>query len=165
MDPYLGQILLVPYNYAPQGWAFCDGQLLSIQQNTALFALLGTTYGGDGRTTFALPDLRGRAPIHEGRGLGLSDYPLGASGGHETVTLLESNLPPHSHFLPAPAAEQTSDRPSANLTPAIGNAYGDPAGTPGRTAATGGGQPFDNRSPYLVMNYIIALEGIFPANS
>src|SRR5215475_4971153 len=100
-EPFLGQIMLVPYNFAPRGWAFCNGQLLSISQNTALFSLLGTTYGGNGQTTFALPDLRGRVPLSSGQGPGLSNYNLGQSGGQETVTLTGNQMPAHQHAINA----------------------------------------------------------------
>ncbi len=111
MEPFLGQIELFPYTFAPRGWAFCNGQILSIAQNTALFSLLGTTYGGNGQTTFALPDLRGRAAVHAGQGPGLSNYTLGESSGTETVTLTQAEMPQHTHFQPASNAEQTSIPP------------------------------------------------------
>lgn len=163
MDPFIGQIMLVGFNFAPRGWALCNGQLLSIAQNSALFALLGIQFGGDGRTTFGLPDLRGRAPIHYGAGPGLSNYSMGEMGGSESAQLTVSNLPPHTHSLPAPAGEQLTDRPSASVSPAIGNAYGQPSGVAGATGVTGGSTPFDIRTPFLAMSYVIALEGIFPS--
>ena len=134
----LGEISLFGGNYAPRGWALCDGQTLPINQYQSLFSILGTTYGGDGRTTFALPDLRGRTVVHPGQGPGLSNYTLGQRGGTETVTLAESEIPSHQHTLP----------PSANLT-----------------YATGGGQTHENRQPYLATNRIIALVGTFPSRS
>lgn len=162
MEPFLGQIMLVGFNFAPKGWAFCNGQLLSIAQNTALFSLLGTQYGGNGHVTFALPDLRGRAPVHQGEGAGLSDYTVGEIGGQERFTLTSPQLPPHVHSLNGPAAEQTTDRPSGTVAPAIGGSYGVP-GSAGMTGVAGNGQPVEHRSPFLVMNYVIALEGIFPS--
>lgn len=165
MEPFVGQIILVGFNFPPTGWALCNGQLLSIAQNQALFALLGTTYGGNGMHTFGLPDLRGRIPVHFGQGTGLSDYTQGDAGGTESVTLTTNNLPPHAHPLIG-ATEQSTDRPSGNVAPAVGGAYGRPsvnAGMTSMTGAAGNGQPVENRSPYLVMNYIIALEGIFPS--
>jgi microcystin-dependent protein len=171
-DPFIGEIALVPYNFAPNGWAFCDGQLLAISQNTALFSLLGTTFGGNGVTTFALPDLRGRAPVHVGGGPGpgLSAYALGQMGGVEVVTLLASQMPNHSHGLNASSANGTSDSPVNGVMGK--NASGVPqysGGAPNATmaaaaiAAAGGSQPHENRPPYLGLNYIISLYGIFPS--
>lgn len=165
MEPFLGQIMLVGFNFAPRGWALCDGQLLPINQNTALFSLLGTQFGGNGTTTFGLPDLRGRVPLHQGQGPGLSRRIVGEIGGQETVTLSNNNLPPHTHSLLGAAAEQTTDRPSATVSPAIGNSYGLPSGAPQQTGVSGAGQPFSTASPFLTMNYIIALEGIYPSRS
>jgi microcystin-dependent protein len=171
-DPFLGEIALVPYNFPPKGWAFCQGQILSISQNTALFALLGTTFGGNGTTTFALPDLRGRSPISSGQGPGLNNFVLGQIGGVETVTLSSTEIPAHSHALNASSSNGTSDTPT-NGVPAK-NASGVPsfAAGPGNAtmAATaigsvGGGQPHENRVPYLTLNYIIALVGIFPTQN
>lgn len=162
MDPILGQIMLVGFTFVPRGWAACDGQLLPIMQNQALFSLLGTTYGGDGRTTFALPDLRGRAPIHVGYGPGLSSYTLGESGGSESVTLTSGNLPQHLHGTKY-AKEQTTDRPGPDVYPAPGGSYGPASGEGSPTSAVGGGQPAENRSPFLAMRYVIALEGIYPS--
>ena len=167
MEPIIGQIMLVGFNFVPGGWASCNGQLLSIAQNQALFSLLGTQYGGNGHTTFALPDLRGRVPVHQGQGPGLSNYFQGQAGGTETVTLTTNNLPPHAHPLIG-ATEQSTDRPSGNVAPAVGGAYGRPsvnAGMTSMTGAAGNGQPVENRPPFLVMNYVIALEGIFPSRS
>lgn len=193
MDPFIGEIVMFGGNFAPRGWAFCDGQLLSIAQNTALFSILGTTYGGDGRTTFALPDLRGRAPIGPRRGPGLSDYRLGQRGGTETTTLNITQLPNHSHSAaftqtsgisttPAVADEANSDDPSNNkpaipsisgTNKAYSNASADTSlanGTATVTgnvtiANTGGQQPFNHMDPYLAVNYIIALVGIFPSRN
>jgi microcystin-dependent protein len=167
MDPYLGQLMLVAFNYAPVGWALCNGQLISIQSNNALFSLLGTTFGGDGRQTFGLPDLRGRAPIHNGQGAGLPPYVMGQVGGSPTVTIFASNLPAHSHAVAA-TATASSKSPAGNV-PAYtdgGSSYGAPDGTSMSSAmVTGGGggpAPLDNTSPYLVMNWVIATQGIYP---
>ena len=118
-EPFLGQLMLFGGNFAPRGWALCNGQILAINQNTALFSLLGTTYGGNGQTTFALPDLRGRAPLHAGQGPGLSPYALGQVGGTENVTLLATEMPAHTHAQPATAADETTNRPNAAV-PAAG---------------------------------------------
>jgi len=140
--PYLGEILIVPYNFAPKGFAFCNGQILSIQQNTALFSLLGTTYGGNGTTNFALPDLQGRTPVSSGQGPGLSQRDLGEFAGESSVTLLTTQIPSHTHQLAAGGGT-----------------------TQGATQVTGGGQPHNNRSPYLTFNFVIAMQGIFPARN
>lgn len=155
-DPFVGQILMVGYTFAPKGWAMCNGQMLEIAQNAALFSLLGTTYGGDGRTTFALPDLRGRFPLHAS-----PQHILGGTGGAESVTLMTQQLPFHAHTLPA-AVDQTTDRP-VGAAPANGGNYGPPAGGMAQSGGTGGGQPHDNMPPFLALNFIIALAGIFPA--
>jgi microcystin-dependent protein len=167
-DPYLGEIRLVPYNFAPRGWAFCSGQILSIAQNTALFSLLGTTYGGNGQTTFALPDLRGRVPVSSGQGPGLSNITLGEQAGTETVTLNQGQMPAHGHLAGASNAAATGSRPG-NSVPAAGGAYA--ASSDGTTLNpafiqnSGGSQPFGIRPPYLGLNFIIALEGIFPSRN
>jgi len=151
-DQFIGEIRLFAGNFPPVGWAFCNGQLIPIQQNTALFSLLGTNYGGDGRSTFALPDLRDAVPIHAGAGPGLAPRVVGETGGVPTVTLLESELPLHSHA--AASAPQTTDRASGGI-PAAGGRY---------VAGSGAvpNQPHDNRPPYLGLSFIIALQGIFP---
>jgi microcystin-dependent protein len=154
-EPFLGQILMVPYTFAPRGWANCEGQLLSIAQNTALFSLLGTTFGGDGQTTFALPDLRGRVPLHPGQGPGLSNRTLGESGGTESVTLTAAQIPQHAHTLPEVQVRGTG-------TPAIGAAAGGDRGT-ASTSEVGGSQPHNNMPPYLALRYVIALFGIYPS--
>ncbi len=167
-DPFLGEIALVPYTFAPQGWAFCNGQILPISQNTALFSLLGTTYGGDGISTFALPDLRGRVPISSGQGPGLSDYTVGQTGGEENHTLTVNEMPSHAHNAQGTTAVGLSDNPS-NAVPAK-NAAGIPQYGMGTLApmagaaiqSNGGGLPHNNLPPYLSMNYIIALVGIYP---
>jgi len=169
-EPFLGQILLVPYNFAPRGWAFCQGQLLSISQNTALFSLLGTTYGGNGQTTFALPDLRGRVAISSGQGPGLQNYDIGGTGGTESVTLTLNQMPSHNHQALAVDDDATTSIPGnhalANITPK-GYTTKNPtaAMSPGMIGNTGGNQPFENRAPYLTLNYCIALEGIFPSRN
>ena len=170
-DPFIGQLALVPYNFAPKGWALCNGQILPINQNQALFALLGTTYGGDGVSTFGLPDLRGRVPISSGQGLGLSNYDLGEKGGSETHTLTINEMPAHTHLLSADSAVATTDKPGGAF-PAR-NAAGVPQYGP--TASTllsasgvdpaGGGAPHDIRQPYLTLNWIIALQGVFPSRN
>jgi microcystin-dependent protein len=167
MDPILGQIIIFAGNFAPRGWALCDGQLLPISQNTALFSLLGTTYGGDGRTTFALPDLRGRVPIHAGQGPGLSNYALGARGGSESTTLTTNNLPAHSHPLLATSTGQADDSPAGNVL-AQADIYA--AGPTNVTLGTsvgpvGENQPLPNLQPYTCINAIIALEGVYPSRN
>lgn len=169
-QPFIGEVLLVPYNFAPKGWAECAGQLLPISQNTALFSLLGTTYGGDGKSTFALPDLRGRTPISSGQGPGLSLYDLGQTGGEETVTLLVSQMPAHTHAVMGSGNVATLATPGGNVwaSQSLLNIYGTSSDSPmaaGAVGTTGGGQPHDNLSPYLTLNYIIAMQGIFPARN
>lgn len=169
-QPYVGEILLVPYNFAPKGWAECAGQLMPISQNTALFSLLGTFYGGDGKSTFALPDLRGRTPIGSGQGPGLSDYFLGQTGGEESVTLLVNQMPAHTHTVIGSSNVATVATPGGTVwaSQSLLNIYGtssDSPMAPGAVGMTGGGQPHDNLSPYLTLNYIIALQGIFPARN
>ncbi|MGB8768707.1 MAG: tail fiber protein [Candidatus Korobacteraceae bacterium] len=175
MEPFLGSLLLVPYNFAPQGWALCNGQLLSIQQNTALFSLLGTTYGGDGISTFALPDLRGRVPISAGQGPGLQQYVLGQSGGAESATLGVTQLPAHNHSVNTVSTPATGTNPAnqylaTSTAPAVGGvssiySSAQPNSTlnPNAVSQTGGSQPVDIRSPYLTFNWIIALNGIYPS--
>lgn len=172
-DPFVAEIRIFPFNFAPRGWAWCDGQLLPISQNTALFSLLGTTYGGNGQNNFALPDLQGRAPMHFGQGPGLSLHDLGEAGGAATVTLLESQIPQHTHTFLASAAPADAQTP-AGLSPArvIGaQPYGTPAGAPMVTMApeaiapSGGGMPHNNLMPYLTFYFCIALQGVFPPRS
>lgn len=172
MEPFLGQVQIFGFNFAPRGWAFCQGQLLPIAQNTALFALLGTLYGGDGRTTFALPDLRGRVPIGFGQGPGLSNYPLAARGGVEQVTLIASEIPAHSHTLQASTEPGTGGVPTDAYLASTGARDPEYVSTAPNTSlgsqsigAAGGGQAHENRMPYLAMNYCIALVGIFPSRS
>jgi microcystin-dependent protein len=165
-EPFLASIVLFAGNFAPRGWAFCNGQILSIAQNTALFSLLGTTYGGNGQTTFALPDLRGRAPVSAGQGPGLSNFDLGQVGGVENVTLLTTQMPAHTHSQPATNGQQTTNRPNGAM-PARGGVYANESDNSAlhATSSAGGSQPHENRSPYLTLNYIIALEGIFPSRN
>ena len=167
MEPFIGEIRLVPFNYAPKGWAFCAGQLLPINQNQALFALLGTTYGGNGQTTFALPDLRGRIPIGAGQSTAGSSYPLGATGGQETVKLTTRQLPGHAHAVHASDAAATTKNPTGAY-PARGGAYAAAQNVRMKAAMvgrTGRSEEHENRQPYLGLNYIIALQGIFPPQS
>lgn len=154
-------------NFAPRGWAFCNGQLMAISQNAALFSLLGTTYGGDGITTFALPDLRGRAAIGVGQGPGRQQRDLGEAGGAEQVTLTTANLPAHNHTVAVRAADGSTKLPTQGYN-ATGGGYGTPAtGTaPADTiGVTGGNQPIGNMPPFLAISYIICLEGIYPSRS
>ena len=171
-EPFLAEIRLLPYNFAPRGWAFCQGQILSIAQNTALFSLLGTTYGGNGVTTFALPDLRGRVAVHVGQGHGLSPYVLGQQGGTETVTLSSTQLAPHAHAPNCLNANGNKTSPTNNIW--AKDAAGKPqygttkaAGTmaPNIIGSSGGGQAHNNIQPYLALNYCIALQGIFPSRN
>jgi microcystin-dependent protein len=169
LEPYLGEIFLVPYNFAPRGYAFCQGQILPIAQNTALFSLLGTTYGGNGTTTFALPDLRGRVAESTGQGPGLSNISLGQVGGSETVTLTQNQMPAHGHPASSTQAAGTSTRPSNQFPAASQPVYAAATdGTtlnPGFIQPVGGSQPHNNLQPFLGLNYIIALEGIFPSRN
>src|SRR5438876_599539 len=169
MDPFVAKIRIFPFNFAPRGWAFCDGQILPISQNTALFSLLGTTYGGDGKSNFALPNMQGNAPMHPGQGPGLSLHDLGETGGSETVTLLESEIPAHSHAMTAATTSANSKSPAGNVLARAGggNVYM-PAGNPlvsmsdQALAPAGGDQPHNNLMPYLTLNFCIALQGVFP---
>ena len=166
-SPFLGEIRAFGFNFAPRGWARCDGQILPIAQNTALFSLLGTQYGGDGQTTFALPDLRGRVPMHQGQGPGLSEKIIGEQAGVEAVTLIASQMPAHAHLQPASSGDQDTNRPG-NAVPARGGVYAEsPDGETfmDPTTQSGGSQPHDNMPPYLVLNYCIALEGIYPSRN
>lgn len=169
-EPFIGQIVMFAGNFAPRGWAFCDGQLLPIAQYSALFSILGTTYGGDGRTTFALPDLRGRLPMHAGHGPGLSDRRLGARGGAENVTLTVSEIPSHNHTLGASNSPAADTAPGNNLL-AENRRDAYVGGAPNTTmngaaiGNAGGSQPHNNMPPFLAVYYIIALQGIFPSRS
>lgn len=166
-EPFLGEIFLVPYSFPPRYFAFCQGQLMAISQNTALFSLLGTNFGGDGVTTFALPDLRGRVPVGAGQGPRLSPIELGQQAGSETVTLTTSQMPVHNHLAGVSQSAGTSGRP-ANQVPAGGTPIYAPDSdgstlNPGFVRNAGGSQPVAVRQPYLGLNYIIALQGIFPS--
>ncbi len=166
-DPFVAEIRIFAGNYAPRGWAFCNGQLLPIAQNTALFSLIGTTYGGDGRTTTALPNLQGRAPMHPGRGPGLTARRLGERVGVATVTLSESQIPPHTHGVNS-ASDTTTATPDANSIPGATPMYGAGATTPmasGALGNTGGGGAHSNLQPYMAINFIISLQGIYPSRS
>jgi microcystin-dependent protein len=170
-EPFLGQIMCAGFNFAPNGWARLDGQLLSISQNTALFALLGTTYGGNGVSTFALPDMRGRTIISDGQGPGLSNHTVGEAAGQENTTLNTTNLPPHAHtFAPLGSTnDATSVSPAGKVasTKARTTLYADPSNIvpmqASSTGTTGGGLPFNNMQPYLTINCFIALQGVFPS--
>ncbi len=169
-DPFVAEIRIFPFNFPPKGWAWCDGQLLPLSQNTALFSLLGTTYGGNGKSNFALPDLQGRAPMHPGQGPGLSLHDLGETGGSETVSLLESEIPSHTHALQATTIPGDSPTPTNGAFARIIGAtpYLPPAGapltamSPGALAPAGGDQPHNNMQPYLTFYFNIALQGVFP---
>jgi microcystin-dependent protein len=170
-DPFVAEIRIFPFNFPPTGWAFCNGQLMPLSQNTALFSLLGTTYGGDGKSTFALPDLQGSVPMQPGQGQGLTDRFLGEQSGTETVTLLVSEIPIHTHSLMASSDPADAQIPSVNATLARssgGDAF--TASTSGLTqmapqalAPAGGSLPHNNLQPYLTLNFCIALQGVFPA--
>lgn len=178
MEPFIGEIKIFAGNFAPRGYAFCDGQLLPIVQYTALFSILGTTYGGNGQTNFGLPDLRGRVPIHQGNGIGLTPRLLGEMSGQETVTLTSSQIPNHTHAVSLTAVAAPADSVSPN-----GNYIAQPVSStvikgfsssnPGATVnlaqinsqAVGGSQPHNNMQPYSCVNFIIALEGIFPSRN
>lgn len=177
-QPFIAEIRMCGFNFAPRGWAICEGQLIPIAQNTALFSLLGTTYGGNGTTTFGLPNLRGAAPIGAGQGPGLSSQTLGQSSGSASVTLTTTQIPNHGHTLNAgtvapqnPAQQTATPGPTAFLGLAGPNfTYSDSATpaqqfNPAALSSTGGGQPHENRQPYQVLNFIIAMQGVYPARS
>jgi microcystin-dependent protein len=167
-EPFLGEIRPFPFNFAPRGWAMCDGQLLPINQNQALFSLLGTTYGGNGATTFALPDLRGRTPLHHGQGPGLSTYALGKRGGEERHVLTVNELPAHDHVLRGSKGPSETSNPT-NARPAAGGRYDTiPVAnlnqvSMAETLKRGDNAPHNTLQPYLALNYCIALQGIFPS--
>lgn len=167
-QPFIGEIRLFGFDFPPKFWALCQGQLLAIQQNQALFSILGTTYGGNGVQTFALPDLRGRSPIHWGTGPGLPSVTLGEVAGTETQSLLTSQIPAHNHLAVATTGSPDAPNPSGNYW-AGGNqiyaAAADSAMSPGALANAGGSQPHDNMQPSLAMNFSIALQGIFPSRN
>lgn len=169
-NPFLAEIRIFPFNFAPKGWAFCNGQIMSISQNTALFSLLGTTYGGDGKSTFALPNLQDSAPMQQGQGPGLSLRDLGEVAGEQTVTLLQSEMPAHSHTAEATSGSNSND-PANNVWASgqkgFGNTYA-PSGnnnvqmSASALSPAGGNQPHNNMMPYLTLNFCIALQGVFP---
>lgn len=179
-EPFIATIVGYGFNWAPRNWALCQGQLMPISQNTALFSLIGTIYGGDGKVTFALPDLRGRVPIGQGQGPGLTNRPIGEMSGSETTTLLTSNMPQHNHTLNASGQPATTNAPG-NAFMAAANGTDDSTGNPvtvqvyGPTAneimnpnaigIAGGSQPFNNMQPYLTINFSIALYGIYPSRN
>ena len=169
-EPFLAEIRIFGFNFPPRGWAACDGQILPINQNQALYSLLGTTYGGDGRTTFALPELRGRVPLHEGSDPGLSSRTLGAGGGTELVTLTTLQMPSHLHTLQATSNPADSRTPATKVpATAVDDLYGVPEDLVNSAAAAveenSGGQSHQNMQPYLVLNFCIALQGLFPSRN
>lgn len=169
-DPFVAEIRIFPFNFSPRGWAFCDGQLLPLSQNTALFSLLGTNYGGDGKSTFALPNLQGSVPIQSGQGAGLSPFDLGQQGGSQTVTLLISEMPAHNHLVQASPypADYPLPAPDTVLCQAAGDASYSTQTTPSAVMAyqslsiSGGNLPHNNLMPYLTLNFCIAIQGIYP---
>ena len=170
--PFVAEIRIFAGNFAPTGWALCNGQLMPISQNTALFSLLGTFYGGDGKTTFALPDLQGRAPMHQGSGSGLSERIIGESAGEEFVTLIESEMPAHVHTVNARSSLSTQPSPVNNIWSGnnVARQYVTSNTTPGNLnpiaiTPSGGSVPHNNMPPYLILTFIIALQGIFPPRS
>jgi microcystin-dependent protein len=173
MDPFLGEIRLFAGTFAPAGWNFCDGTVLPISTNDALYALIGTTFGGDGQTTFAVPDLRSRVPIHQGQGAGLPAYTIGETGGTESVTLVVTQTPAHNHLFNAQPITGTVDDPTgafvsipADTTCLIyRSATAAVALAAGTIGSAGGSQPHENRQPFVAINYIIALAGIFPSQN
>jgi len=180
-DPFVAEIRIFPFNFAPKGWAFCDGQILPLSQNTALFSLLGTTYGGDGKSNFALPNLQGRTAFFYQQGPGLSLYDIGQTGGEDYVTLLDSEMPSHNHTLQANAVAGTTATANGNALAegqwdnGIGQSGGlqyysgttAPNASMGAfgTSFSGGGQPHNNLQPYLTLNFCIALQGVYPPRS
>jgi microcystin-dependent protein len=162
-EPFLAEIKMLAFDWPPQGWALCNGQFLPINQNQALFSLLGTTYGGNGQTTFALPNLRGRTPIHVGQG-----HTLGEAAGSEAQTITQSQMPAHTHFVRGSTAPANAPSPSGNFSAANAGAYalnGNVAMNAQGVTNTGGSQPHQNMSPYLVISFCIALQGIFPSRN
>jgi microcystin-dependent protein len=160
--PFMGELKLISWNFPPKGWAFCNGQLLPINQNQALFALFGTMYGGDGRVNFALPDLRGRVPIHMGNG-----FTQGQAFGQETHTLIQGEMPAHNHIVSC--SMQNGNKADIGIMAGVANTYKDFANVttlqPATITNTGGGQPHENRQPLLVLNWIVALQGVFPSRN
>jgi microcystin-dependent protein len=172
-SPFLGEVKIFAGNFAPRGWAMCNGQLMSISQNTALFSILGTTYGGNGQTTFALPDFRSRLPVHQGQGPGLTPYNLGEMNGVENVTLLSSQIPLHNHAVNASTGAGTAVAAGGGFWATDGASrggklYASTGGAAMGTGAigqTGGGVPHNNIQPFLALNFIVALQGVFPARN
>jgi microcystin-dependent protein len=172
-DPFVAEIRIFAGNFAPKGWALCNGQILPISQNTALFSLLGTTYGGDGKSTFALPDMQGAAPMQAGQGPGLSLRDLGEMGGSQDVTLIETEIPAHTHVLSGSSLGPDDNDPAADkvLTDSVGGGIYSTATTPvtqmhpQALSVAGGSLPHNNMPPYLVLNFLISLQGIYPARS
>ena len=171
-EPFLAEVRIVGFNFAPRGWAFCDGQILPINQNQSLYSLLGTTYGGDGRTSFALPDLRGRTPIHVGRSNGGDSHQLGSKSGEETHTLSANEMPQHTHSFNASRDQGATDIPQAGqvLARSARDVYRDQVTSltpliPAAITNTGGGQAHENMQPYLALNFCIALQGLFPSRN
>lgn len=170
-EPFIAEIRIIGFTFAPRGWAFCNGQLLPVSQNTALFSLLGTIYGGDGRSTFALPNLQGRAPMQPGRGPGLTARRLGETGGTDTVTLSEAQMPAHQHNWQVSARTGNANDPGTDTYLAGGSSdqflYGPPSNLvdmhPGALADNGGGQSHNNMQPFLTLNFVIALVGLYPS--
>ena len=163
-QPFLGEIKIISWNFAPKGWALCNGQFLPINQNQALFSLFGTMYGGNGQTTFALPDLRGRVPMHFGSG-----FTQGERAGSEAVTINQQSMPTHIHFLQGSKTAGDSAFANNTVLATAGNLYGPPANLttldPSSVTSIGGSQPHNNMMPYLVLNFIVALQGIFPSQN
>ena len=177
MDPFVAEIRIFPFNFPPKGWAFCNGQLLPISQNTALFSLIGTFYGGDGKSTFGLPNLQGMTPMFYGQGPGLSLHDIGETGGEETVTLLTTEIPAHGHTVNATTSKGNTDQPSGSLLGEGQSSVQEATGAmnyytaqtsplvqmnPAVTGVAGGGFPHNNLMPYLTLNFCIALQGVFP---
>lgn len=173
MDPFVAEIRIFPFNFAPKGWAICDGQLLPLSQNTALFSLLGTTYGGDGKSNFALPDFQGRAPMHPGQGPGMSLHDLGETGGSETVSLLETEMPIHSHPLYFANAKANSTMLTGNsslaqspqVNASVYTSLTTSLAQAGTLTPAGGDQPHNNMQPYLTFYFCIAMQGVYPPRS
>ena len=171
MDPFVAEVRIFPFNFPPKGWAFCNGQLLPLSQNTALFSLLGTTYGGNGKSNFALPDMQGNAPMHPGQGPGLSLHDLGEIGGSETVTLLQPEIPSHTHSVSAATIDIADSNVPTNNN--IGKASTKVFNTTGTAmqmnvntiGIAGGSLPHNNMMPYLTFNFCIALQGVYPPRS
>ncbi|MEM7241314.1 MAG: tail fiber protein [Pseudomonadota bacterium] len=169
-EPFIAEIRIFAGNFAPRSWAFCEGQLLPISQNTALYSLIGTTYGGDGRSTMGLPNLKGRAPMHPGRGPGLTTRRLGENGGVQEVTLSSTQMPSHNHVVNASSEEAAANTPDPNLVPGADYIHFSGASnfagmSPETVSTEGGSQPHYNMQPFLGINFIIALQGLYPSRS